>query len=174
MDITYNPIKRVKMAIAEDPIILSHHPFCEAFAGHTVQVRGHAVCLGCLFTYPAAAATLAILLLLGYLGHAPTHQGAFATGVVLFSIALTRKLLDRGQHGQRMHMASRMVLGASLGLVVASVIYAPDWTVRATLIVVIVGVAVAYNVLNGRRTMRICKECSQYGDFPQCDGSRPG
>ena len=173
MDITYNPIKRMKEAIAEEPLILAHHPFCPSFAGHTVRVRGYAVCLGCLFTYPAAVATLAVLLLLGYAGYPPTYQAAFAIGVVLFLIALARKAFDRGRFGQRVHMASRMVLGASLGFVLASVIYAPDRTVRVILIVIIVGVAVTYNVLNGRRTLRICKECSQYGDFPRCEGSRP-
>lgn len=36
------------------PILLSHHPNCEPFHAHTVQIGGLHLCIGCFVGYPAA------------------------------------------------------------------------------------------------------------------------
>jgi len=164
---------KIKRAIRDDPIILAHHPFCDNFAGHTIQLRGNSVCLGCLFTYPSAVVTIVVIIALGYLGVSFSYIQLFGAGVVLFLVALLRKALDIGRENQRLHIIFRMVLGVSLGLVLSSIIVSPDWTSRIVLIVIIVGVAIIYNVINGRRTMGICRSCEQYSEFPFCAGSKP-
>lgn len=173
MSISYNPVGKIRRAIREDPIILAHHPFCDNFAGHTIQLRGYSVCLGCLFTYPSAAVTIAVVLAFGYLGLPFTNIQLFGAGVVLFVVALLRKALDIGRENQRLHIIFRVVLGVSLGLVLSAIIVSPDGTSRLVLLAVVVGVAIVYNVWNGRRSMGICRSCEQYPEFPNCDGSRP-
>ncbi len=173
MSIGYNPMGKIKRAIRDDPIILAHHPFCDNFAGHTIQLRGYSVCLGCLFTYPAAVVTIVVIIAIGYLGLSFSNIQLFGAGVVLFLVAILRKALDIGRENQRLHIIFRMVLGVSLGLVLSSIIVSPDWTSRLVLIAIIVGVAITYNVINGRRTMGICRSCDQYPEFPHCAGSKP-
>jgi hypothetical protein len=173
MSISYNPMGKIRRAIRDDPIILAHHPFCDNFAGHTIQLRGYSVCLGCLFTYPSAGVTIAVVLAIGYLGLPFTNIQLFGAGVMLFAVALLRKALDIGRENQRLHIIFRVVLGVSLGLVLSAIIVSPDWTSRLVLLAIIAGVAITYNVLNGRRTMGICRSCEQYPEFPKCDGSRP-
>lgn len=170
----FDPVSRLRRAIDEDPIILAHHPFCDRFSGHTVVLRGYHVCLGCLFTYPMAAVTL--VLLLSAEGAGLPHPGSthlFLAGVLVFGASLARKLVDGSSLGLRMHVAFRMALGASLALVLAAIIEAPDWTTRAVMIASVLTVAAVYNFTNGRRTLRTCASCEQHASFPRCEGARP-
>jgi len=46
------------------PLILSHHPECERFQGHTIKIGKYGLCIGCFVGYPAAIIGLIIIRIL--------------------------------------------------------------------------------------------------------------
>ena len=37
---------------AAKPLLLSHHPNCDRFQNHVINIKGHRICFGCLIIYP--------------------------------------------------------------------------------------------------------------------------
>lgn len=127
--------------------------------------------MGCLFTYPTLLFTLFTLWVLSYLTEL-SYESLFATAVLLLAACIGRKIIIGESIGKRAHIAFRMLLGVSLALAMMSILLATNSSIRLLLGVVTLMTAISYNVYNGFRTMRICKECAQYPLFPRCDGSK--
>ena len=47
-------------------ILLSHHPNCEKFENHTLNIRGTRVCIGCLAFYPTFIIVFSSVYFLGF------------------------------------------------------------------------------------------------------------
>jgi len=162
-------IKRIKEEIDKEPFLLSHHPRCEKYESHVVEIKGYKVCMGCLFTYPSALITILIANLL-YFTNLYDFRILFYLGLAFFGIALIRKFfLNDRNLSKKVHILFRIILGVSLGFEISAIEYASG-TARLFLIVFVAAVIITYNVLNGIKTREICKTCEQYHLFPNCDG----
>jgi len=170
MEISKLPlIRKIKEEIDKEPFLLSHHPLCEKYESHLVEIRGYKVCMGCLFTYPSALATILIVNLL-YSVSSYGFELLFYLGLIFFGIALIRKLfLDDNSLSKQIHILFRVVLGISLGFEISAIEYAEGES-RLFLIVFVASFIVIYNIANGIHTRKTCKTCEQYPLFPNCDG----
>jgi len=164
------PKGRIKKAIQKEPFILSHHPSCEKYSHHMVDLRGYKLCMGCFFTYPAAIITLLIAYLTplnGYLDHIQF----FGLAIIFLMLNVVRKLILRDRMSKKLHIIFRNFLGICLGLVIMGLLVIPDTDpMRWYYLILVISVAVIYNLANGIKTMRTCKACEDYPDFPKCQG----
>lgn len=162
-------LEKIGKALDEEPFILSHHPLCERYEKHVVEIHGRKVCMGCLFTYSSAAITLLLINIFHFTG-IYDYSDLFWMGILFFGLAMIRKLfLDDDKLSKNIHILFRSLLGISLGFEIGAIQYSEGST-RWILIVLVVSVMIVYNVLNTFKTRKICKTCPQYSVFPNCDG----
>ena len=157
----------IKQKFKDEPIIISHHPACERFKEHRINIRGTDVCRGCLFVYPTLVITLILLNLLWVPSFLP-FWGYMLLAFIFFSLNLLRKILH--VKGSRSHNLSRISLGLAFGFSITSILKAPSITLTVIMIVIVLTIAIFYNVLNGINTLKICKTCPEYSIFPRCSG----
>ena len=160
----------MKKAVQKEPFILSHHPSCEKFSHHMVDFRGYMLCMGCFFTYPAAILPIIIM-------HLPPfrdlfdHTQLFGLAIVFLSLNVGRKLILKDRISKNLHILFRNFLGICLGLVVMGLLAVPETDpLRWYYLIFVISVAVVYNLANGIKTMRTCKACEEYPNFPKCQG----
>ncbi len=162
-------LSSIKGSVERDPIILSHHPFCERFRGHTVRIRGYHVCMGCLCGFPSGfAAFFAALAAVPALD--VQARTIFILALAILGISASRVLF---RSGPALGMVFRCLTGASFGLLVASIVLAPSrgdmilfGAVGLTLFSVFLG-------LKGLLSLRPCRTCPEYPQFPHCSGAYP-
>lgn len=160
----------MKKAVQKEPFILSHHPSCEKFSHHMVDFRGYKLCMGCFFTYPAAILTIIILYLPPF-RDLFDHTQLFGLAIVFLSLNVARKLILKDRISKNLHILFRNFLGICLGLVVMGLLAVPETDpLRWYYLIFVISVAVVYNLANGIKTMRTCKACEEYPNFPKCQG----
>ncbi len=162
--------KVLKKKIDEEPFLLSHHPLCKRFEKHVVTIKGYKVCMGCLFTYPSAFATLIAINILFLKLKNIKCWTLFWMGVIFFGIAMIRKLfLSDDTLSKKIHIAFRIILGISFGFELAAIQFSYGAS-RIIIIGIVISVATTYNIANTFKNRKICKTCPQYYKFPNCDG----
>ncbi len=58
--------KNLKTFVSDiKPIILSHHPKCDKFKNHTINIKGKDICIGCLAFYPTFFISLLVYFIFG-------------------------------------------------------------------------------------------------------------
>ena len=159
---------RLKDYFKKNSFLLAHHPSCEYFSNHTLNFRGWRLCLGCFVIYPSAIISLAVLsVLLNYLNF--DYLAMFIGSVIFFGINLIRKIVFKDNLQKRFQIVFRVILGISLALVLTAIWLAPQ-THRLYIMSLFLAIAIGYNVYNGKKYLNTCKACSQYPDFPKCEG----
>ncbi len=129
---------------------------------------GRRLCLGCFVMYPSAAISLAILLLInGFLPLNPIYL--LIAAFILFGINAVRKVIFRDNFKKGVHFIFRIELGITLALAIMSIILTRG-NERLFTVILVLAVAIVYNVYNGKRNLDICKKCPQHAQFPKCEG----
>jgi hypothetical protein len=152
-----------------EPIALAHHPSCSNFSHHTFTFRDRRLCLGCFVMYPAAAVSLAALLVLDR-AYPLEYLGLLLSSLALFGINLVRKVILRDRIRKWGHVFFRIMLGLTLALALMSVVRAPA-NRQIWVAAFVVAVAAVYNLYNGIHNLNICRSCPKYPDFPRCEGA---
>ena len=120
-----------------------------------------------MFVYPTLLISL-ILLNLPWTFNALPFWGYFIPALLLFLFNLLRKVFEI--HSPILQNLTRMFLGLSMALAITTVITAPGIFLKVVLGISVFSLVVTYNLINGFKTLRICKTCKEYGDFPDCSG----
>ena len=159
---------RLRDYFKENPFLLAHHPSCESFSNHTLNIRGWRLCLGCFVIYPSAIVSLLVLfVLLNYFAF--DYMAMFIGSVIFFGINLIRKIVFKDNLQKRTQVVFRMILGLSLAFILTAIWLAPP-TQRLYIILLFLSIAIGYNLFNSKKMLKTCKECSRYPEFPKCEG----
>jgi len=159
---------RLKEYFDNNPFLLAHHPSCDTFSNHILNVRGWQLCLGCFVIYPSAAIALALLFFLSDF-HSIDYLIAFYLALAMFGVNSVRKIIYKDNLPKKVQVVFRVVLGISLAFILYSMWLAPR-PEQYVIIGLFLAIAIGYNLFNSKKMLKICKECNQYPDFPKCEG----
>lgn len=168
-----NPIRlAIQRVGAREPLLVTHHPTCEYYDHHTIDLYGQPVCMGCFVVYPVGFASLLTLVLTRLL--APDFP-LFGLETVAFYAAgfalATPMLLDKalpGRRGTRPRVAAKASLAVGLALLAFPALFRPgDRLLTAALFV---GFLVPYVLYKGLTVRDDCQGCPEADDFPNCSG----
>ncbi len=159
---------RLKEYFKNNPFLLAHHPSCDAFSNHTLNIRGWKLCLGCFVIYPSAIIALALLFLLSDF-HSIDYLMAFYISLAMFLVNSIRKIVYKDNLPKSSQIVFRVILGISLASILYSIWLAPEPELYM-IIGMFLAIAIGYNIFNSKKMLNTCKECEQYPDFPKCEG----
>lgn len=159
---------RLKDYFDNNPFLLAHHPSCDIFSNHILNIRGRRLCLGCFIIYPSAVIALVLLFLLSDY-HTYDYLIAFYMALAMFGINSIRKIIYRDNLPKRVQVVFRVVLGISLASIMYSIWLAPR-PEQYMVIGLFLAVAIGYNLFNSKKMLKTCKECCHYPQFPKCEG----
>ncbi len=168
-----NPLRVVIQSVGErEPLLLAHHPTCEFYDHHVLEVYGQKLCMGCFVVYPVGFVSLVALLLgslvLGdfALFAAPT-VAFWGAGFALAGPMLADKVLP-GHRGRRPRILAKASLAVGLAFIAFPGVVRPG--ARLVTAALFFGFLVPYVAYKGLTVRDDCAGCPEYDDFPQCTG----
>ena len=169
----FNPLRALIERLGEnEPLLLSHHPVCEYFAHHTVELYGQRVCMGCVVVYPTAFLTLLALVVGRVIVPDLPLYGLQTTALIGVSIGLITPLvagkLSPVSLSARQRIIGKALLAVGLAVLAVPIVFRPtDRIVTAALFVGFLVPYVCYKALTVRDD---CEGCPEADAFPNCTG----
>lgn len=169
----YNPVKRLITKLGdEDPLLLAHHPTCEYYDHHTMELYGQKVCMGCFIVYPVAFISLISLLTIRLTVLGPEMSkistlSLYATGIALLTPKVAGKLAP-GHRSKTTRIITKTLLAVGLAVIALPFFFrAGDRLMTAGLFF---GFLVPYILYKGVTATDDCTGCPEADDFPNCSG----
>ena len=159
---------RLKKYFKNNPFLLAHHPSCDVFSNHTLNIRGWRLCLGCFVIYPSAIIVLTLLFILSDF-HSIDYLMAFYIALAMFLINSIRKIVYKDNLPKSVQIVFRIILGISLASILYSIWLAPQ-PEQYMILGMFLAIAIGYNLFNSKKMLKTCKKCNQYSKFPKCEG----
>lgn len=169
----YNPLKRVITRLGEeDPLLLAHHPSCEYYSHHVVEIYGQKVCMGCFVVYPVGFFSLTSLLLLRLTVldatiSAVSTLALYTVGFSLLSPKVIAKIVP-GQRNKKTRIVTKAMLAIGLAFVALPFFFRPSDRVITALL--FLGFLVPYVIYKAVTATDDCAGCPEADDFPNCSG----
>jgi len=149
------------------PHILSHHPHCRWYEGDVLHLGKWRLCRGCIITYPVAAFTLIISLLVGAHRIVPWYF-LLVLGVAFGSFELISLWREVG--GSR-YRVIKVFLGIGLALTTLGVFMTPiHLTIRILIFIQLFLIAGALASIRILKMEKKCKRCGWEGNWMRCPG----
>lgn len=169
----YNPLKRLLTYLGrEDPLLLAHHPTCEYYSHHVIEVYGQKLCMGCFIVYPTGFFSLVSLLaarltVLDAEIRAMSTLSLYAIGFSLLVPKVAGKALP-GQRSRNTRIVTKAVLAVGLAFVALPFFFRPSY--RVVTVALFLGFLIPYSVHKGLTATDDCAGCPEADDFPNCSG----
>lgn len=168
-----NPLKQFLQRIGEhSPLVLAHHPTCEYYDHHTVEVYDQKLCMGCFIVYPVGFISLVTLLVTWLIWPSTllfsldTSQLQLIGGTLAVPL-LAGKLAPRAR-SQRFRIVAKGLLAVGLAVLIFPALVRPsDRLVTLTLVFAFL---VPYVLYKGFTARDDCEGCPEADDFPNCSG----
>lgn len=156
------------------PFTLSHHPMCDKYSrGHYITVGKYDFCIGCTFTYPAFFVVFFIQIFYRFFDFIIfEHFVWIIIAVALFLVLYVLNVFDRNIF---LKIFSKVYLGSLIALIILYALYVPQIPLLLRVYLAFFLYVLFTNVFSGlriRKIMKICRKCSQWNNFPMCDGFR--
>lgn len=168
-----HPIKTLIKRIGnEDPLLLAHHPTCEYYSHHVIELYGQKLCMGCLIVYPVGLVSLLVLALLrltilsSQIAHIST-QSLYIAGFALISPKVLLKIIP-GQRARWQRVLTKGILAVGLAFVALPFIFRPGE--RIITLGLFFGFLIPYVGYKAWTATDDCKGCPEADDFPNCSG----
>ena len=156
------------------PFSLAHHPSCEQYSGHCVEVRGHRLCIGCFIGFPATFIALAAIILATYFGILRlTFINTLLLGVGIEGILFIGKAI---RHARK--VSARVATKIAQATGIAFLLYAPismPWSIAAKIIAVLMIWMTINSLMSAQRmyeTGKTCEACKYKARWSRCPGFR--
>ncbi|MGA1792855.1 MAG: hypothetical protein ACMUHM_02795 [Thermoplasmatota archaeon] len=149
------------------PHMLSHHPHCRWYEKDVLRIGRLKFCWGCIVTYPAMIAALAVILAFGLQDEFEWWQFVIAGGVFgsFEFISLWRK--GRGIR----HRTIKFFLGLGLAFMLVGIFSIPiHIALRVLLLIHLYLLASLFASLRIFAMEKKCKRCSWMGNWNRCPG----
>lgn len=168
-----NPLKRIIIKIGnEDPLLLAHHPTCEYYSHHVIEIYGQKLCMGCFVVYPVGFLSLISLLSLR-LSIFSAEMAAIPTvflyiiGFVLVLPKVVMKIYP-GQRTKTARILTKTTLATGLAFIMFPFFFRPSE--RVVTIILISGFLIPYVGYKMLTALDDCKGCPEAENFPNCSG----
>lgn len=153
------------------PFNWSHHPDCESFRHHCVQLRGRRLCIGCFIGFPVTIATFIALVIASSLGIQLDLQEVLLLGLGIEVSALLIKTL---------HFSKRVLARVAMKIVQAvglAFIFFSPLTLQAPILFKLFIVFMLWSLFNTLmgavriyETGKTCTACEHNGSWSKCPG----
>ncbi len=158
------------------PLLTAHHPFCDAFSGHTFTFLGRKWCIGCFFSSIAFFSTLPALLFLWSGQYLSLTRDMFYLTAALavggsFLMSATGATEHRG-----VKAVAKVLLGAGFASLVAGVLVSGGdigYYLVGKLVVIVILYLPVITLMNVRRYREIesvCGTCEHRMRWSTCPG----
>ena len=151
------------------PLLLSHHPNCKEFHGHTIRIGKYDFCIGCFFSYIGVF----VMLLIFYwtnLSQVVSKTTIFIWGIILsFSYILSIIGLTKIKI---IKIMSKISMGIGLTLIVIS-IWNIDFSISFKIFTILIFINIATTSMNIYRFWqmgKVCDNCEYHHDWDNCPG----
>ena len=151
------------------PFTLSHHPECESYSKHYLNIRGYKFCIGCLFIYSSTIFFALMHLLFGIMTFFMRFKILLCL-MIIFFILYGAKVFDR-------HILLKIASKIYFGFLAIAFILFVYYSVTASYFIRIVLAFMAYLIIantmtaiRGYKILKTCSKCPQWNLFPLCDG----
>lgn len=168
-----HPIKTLIRRVGdEDPLLLAHHPTCEYYSHHVIELYGQKLCMGCFIVYPVGLASLLVLVLSRLtilsvqIAHVST-QSLYIVGLVLIFPKILLKIIP-GQRARWQRILTKGTLAVGLAFVALPFIFRPSE--RVITLCLFFGFLIPYVGYKAWTATDDCKGCPEADDFPNCSG----
>lgn len=153
-------LKFKKFMISYSWLFIAHHPICERFQGHTINIANVRICKGCFFGYISCffAVTFSFFFLnYDYLQY-----------LILMSICLVLSFIKI--QNRIFSFAKKAILGLALGFGILSVLNVVGIFSKILLFYVLANLGLSYYVIRYFRLSKICLSCCYVDKMPLCPG----
>ncbi len=137
-------------------ILLSHHPNCEKFENHTLNIRGTRVCIGCLAFYPTFMIVFSSVYFLGFYSVNYVkliYLGILQSSVLLFNfLGLAKTKITK--------FITKVILGSGIAFILVGILKSPFILILKSLILAIFfTILMILNYLRVKIMINTCKKC---------------
>jgi hypothetical protein len=167
------PLESTIKKIANDnPLLLAHHPTCEYYSHHVINIRGIKLCMGCFIVYPIGLLSLTTLVSLRMtifrveMMLIPTAL-LYILGFSLLSPKLLMKIAP-GNQKRMIRVMTKALLAIGLALIAYPFIFRPTQRIKTTIL--FVGFLFPYVGYKALTATDDCQGCPEADDFPNCSG----
>lgn len=168
-----NPLKKLVRRVGnEDPLLLAHHPTCEYYSHHVIELYGQKLCMGCFVVYPVGFVSLLVLALLrltvlgGQIASISTYY-LYIVGFVLISPKVLLKIVP-GRRTRWQRVLTKAILAVGLAVVAFPFVFRPG--ARVLTACLFFGFLVPYVGYKAWTATDDCEGCPEADDFPNCSG----
>jgi len=151
------------------PFLLSHHPECEKFKGHTIKCRGKELCIGCFIGYPTAIIALPILTLAKINKLIPSHL-LFLMSIIFISTFFLSPLHLIKNKTIKIFQKFLIGFGAALLIIWIMSLPQPRSSNITTAFIVFYILLVLLNLYHAYGILHTCYKCETPFDWGKCSG----
>lgn len=154
------------------PLLLSHHPACESFKGHTINIKKIRLCIGCFVGYPTAVLGIILIDLLN-LDMIISSEIFLILGIIFIS-SFFLSLLNLIRN-KALKILQKFLIGLGASFLFWGIMLLPNpkilniWIAFMTLSFLI-GLL---NIYHTYTFYRNCAKCEIPFDWARCDGLLP-
>ena len=151
------------------PMIFSHHPTCDRFQNHTINIGKVRFCIGCFVGYPSGI--ISFLLFYFLFSFQESHAlWYFLIGVLLFSMVFLS--LTSLTEIRWVKILQKLAIGTGNGVLLASTLHYLDkfepWMRLLILWLMVIGLMIPIGFLHYRSMTHTCKDCDQKNQNSTC------
>lgn len=151
---------------AAKPLLLSHHPNCDRFQNHVINIKGHRICFGCLIIYPTLILSLITIFILKNQINYLFEWYIIFIGALLVSL----KIIDFDTKSYKLIV--NIFTGIGVALAIFSIFGLPfDLWINVIIFILFIlftGFIAGYKF---DKKMKVCtNECEYKRDWSQCPG----
>lgn len=150
------------------PFLLSHHPSCRYFHGHTFRFADHDICIGCSFFYPGVIASLAVIFLTPIGTVEPWLLIVFGVAASLFQIV--RIMPWRSLTGKAFKGWPRFLMGFGFVIGLYGCLLVGDLVSKAIILYLYLNTSFLVYSAKLAHDLKTCERCPQYSLLPYCEG----
>ncbi len=151
---------------AAKPLLLSHHPNCDRFQNHVINIKGHRICFGCLIIYP----TLILSIITIFISKNQVNNLFEWHFIIIGAALVSLKIIDLEKKSYKLII--NLFTGIGVALAIFSIFELPfDLWINVIILILFIlftGFLAGYKF---DKKMKVCKnECEYKRDWSQCPG----
>jgi len=151
------------------PLLLSHHPECEKFKDHTINIGKTKLCIGCFVGYPSAFIGIFILFLTN-LAFIISSQFLIIIGTFMMSVFFLSPL--RLITNKKQKIFQKIIIGFGGAFLFWGIINLPNPPYIRIILTfcILVGILSILNFYHGYNFLKKCYRCNLPFNWGRCSG----
>lgn len=150
------------------PMLLSHHPDCDNFKEHTVNIHGLRLCRGCSIIYPSVLVSLGLLYAIN-LFQPLFFDYLFFIGLVLIGPKITSIFLHINK--KPVEIGVNILVGTGISICIFSIFSFPfPFLINLFIFLGFLMTVSSANSIRVKSIMKTCSSCGYHRNWNICPG----